>query len=462
MLSQISNKINQLPFGSRLLLICTSLYCVAVMLIMLTVYSQWSNTIEQQADAIGQTIASQTANEAVVALAAEDTLGLGVLLRQLNNNPYINYSVLYSADNQIIADAGKANDSARHSRTYSQQLSFQRVLAGNLQIQIDIRQLQQPMHKSLQSIALIAALILVAALFLLQLSIKKIRRNLRELNNWLFQPTSAVPFQQQQDEIGLLARSLHQLLAPPLLQEVVDKQAEQPAPDTTEEEQIEQNNTEDTVDAAEDDTESTTTENNNQDDSSDNSPLAPDEKAHKVIVLAVQMNFEQSFGQLSDNRQQLLFDKYQQAVQLCAELFQAELEQQPERRNLLLFNSNNQHFVRYAICAGELLRALAHQLQIEVADSCCTVSMQLALVKGEIEQNDWHSCQLATKAVELSSYSRNLLLLCEDLAVDGRSLSCARLRAIARPANTNCVEQLLTPYLTQLDSQLKTITKQPA
>src|SRR5690606_37774163 len=106
MLSQISSKINQLPFGTRLLLMCTGLYCVAVALLMLTVYSQWSSTIEHQADAIGQTIARQTANEAVVALAAEDTLGLGVLLRQLNNNPYINYSVPYSADNQIIADAG--------------------------------------------------------------------------------------------------------------------------------------------------------------------------------------------------------------------------------------------------------------------------------------------------------------------------------------------------------------------
>lgn len=453
MLSQISSKINQLPFGTRLLLICTGLYCVAVALLMLTVYSQWSSTIEHQADAIGQTIARQTANEAVVALAAEDTLGLGVLLRQLNNNPYINYSVLYSADNQIIADAGKASDSASHSRTYSQQLSFQRVLAGNLQIQIDIRQLQQPMHKSLQSIALIAALILVAALFLLQLSIKKIRRNLLELNNWLFQPTSAVPFQQQQDEIGLLARSLHQLLAPPLLQEVVEEQADkqqETAPELSEEE-----DTVDTPDVAE----NPDSEVAQPDSQTEQQPVIAQPQTRKVIVLAVQMNFEQAFGQLAENRQQSLLDKYQQAVRRCAELFQASLEPQKDRRNLLLFSSQNQHFVRYAICAGELLRALAHQLQIEVADSCCTVSMQLALVKGEIELDNWHESQPATQAVELSNYSRNLLLLCEGLAHDGRSLSCARLRAIARPANTNCVEQLLTPYLTQLDSQLKIITQ---
>ncbi len=442
MLARLSAKLQQLTFGTRLLLACSGIYCAAILLFMLAVYNQWSSTIEQQADAIGQTILQQTANEAVIALAAEDTLGLNILLRELNNNPYINYSVLYSPDNRIIADAGKASEPGRQSRTYSQQLSFQRVLAGNLQIQLDIRQLQQPMYKSLQSIVLMAVLILLLSLLLLHYSINRLRSKMRELNNWLQQPTSTVPHQHSHDEIGQLARSLHQLLGPPLLQEVVSS----PQPATREQPATEARDSQDTAQAT------TEPEPGPEAEETPDSPPAAD----KAIALAVQLGFEQSFGRLDQARQQQLHEQYQQAVRNCARLYQAQLLELPDRACAMIFEDSNRHYVRYAICAGELLRAFAHQLQMEVADSCCTVSMQLGLAHGLYAQQQ----ELIDKAVSLSSYSRNLLLLCDELSSNPGSLSCARLRSIARPANANCVEQLLTPYLSQLDHQLQSLKDQ--
>jgi len=416
-----------LPFGTRLLLAAIGSYCAAILLFMLTVYSQWSGNTEQQADALGQTIIRQTANEAIIAMAAEDTLALNILLRELSNNPYINYSVVYSADNQVIAAAGKASDAASYTRTYSQQLTFQRVLAGNLQIQLDIRPLQQPMYKSLQSILLIAALILAALFFVLQQLIKGTRRNLRTLDNWLLKPTTAAPLQQLPDEIGLLARHLNQLLAPPLLQEVVQP-AETAAPEA-------------------DDTQNT--------HEADSEP-EPAPVAQYAIALAVQPDFEQTFELLDSSRQQQLLDTYQHAVHSCARLYQARLKQLPGQHNLLLFDDLDQHYVRHAICAGELLRAFAHQLQVELADSSCKVSLRLALSQGKMEDGE---DALGSKAMELSSYSRNLVLLCDSLSADPRATACARLRSISRPANTNCVEQLLSAYLAQLDSQLKILRR---
>ena len=51
----------------------------------------------------------------------------------------------------------------------------------------------------------------------------------------------------------------------------------------------------------------------------------------------------------------------------------------------MLFHSEDSgdDYLTNAICCGELLRALGHALQIEVADSGITLQLQLGLVLGE-------------------------------------------------------------------------------
>ena len=110
----------------------------------------------------------------------------------------------------------------------------------------------------------------------------------------------------------------------------------------------------------------------------------------------------------------------------------------------------------HAICWGELMRALGHALQIEVADSGITLQLGLTLGSDleELGQADLLLSDSALDALALSQHSRNLLLVEQRVAQDALARQRARIRPIASPEGASCVERLLDPYPALLERQL--------
>jgi hypothetical protein len=127
---------------------------------------------------------------------------------------------------------------------------------------------------------------------------------------------------------------------------------------------------------------------------------------------------------------------------------------------LMLFHTEDSgdDYLTNAICCGELLRALGHQLQIEVADSGITLQLQLGLTLGEelfgMSQIDLLLTEPAQDALALSQHSRNLLLVERKIGDDVLIRQRARIRPIASPEGACCVERLMEPYPSMLERQL--------
>jgi len=446
---QMPKLLRDLTLSQKLVLSCTAILLFSFLLFGWIVYGQWQSAMQQQADALGETLIRQTAKEATISLASEDTLGLSILLRELINNPYVSHAVLYSPDNRIIVEAGKRSNA--NSSLYSHQLTFQRVLAGTLQINVDVKRLQQPMYKSLQSMALLALLLLVAAMYLVHRVAYSIRKPIQTLKYWVENPVTAAPHAERNDEIGQLAQVLNALLAPPVLQDLIEDELAGSEPEKQTAHPAATNHLDvmqlpsgvlDTDNHAASETEKTKT---------------------ASIVLAVQLNLSKKQEYLSSQRLTQLFDTYHQALIKTADLYSAQLIQLDDGRTLLFFDDSNEHFVRYSLCCGELLREFGHSLQVDIADSGITVGLQLGISYGEAITDFTFESLLAQPSVitalELSQFSRNLLLVSNELAVDSRAQACARIRSIARPEGANCIEHLLAPYPAQLDKQLLLLTK---
>ena len=126
----------------------------------------------------------------------------------------------------------------------------------------------------------------------------------------------------------------------------------------------------------------------------------------------------------------------------------------------MLFSSEHsgEDYLTHALCCGELMRALGHALQIEVADSGITLQLQLGLTRSDEEispsQAELLLSEAAQDALALAQHSRNLLLVQRSVADDPLLRQRARIRAIASPEGASCVERLLDPYPSLLERQL--------
>ncbi len=144
-----------------------------------------------------------------------------------------------------------------------------------------------------------------------------------------------------------------------------------------------------------------------------------------------------------------------------------ELHTLKDGSSLMLFHEREcgEDYLTHAICCGELMRALGHALQIEVADSGITLQLQLGLTLGsdleELGQAELLLSDSALDALALSQHSRNLLLVEQRVAQDALARQRARIRPIASPEGASCVERLLDPYPALLERQLTRMARQP-
>lgn len=177
-------------------------------------------------------------------------------------------------------------------------------------------------------------------------------------------------------------------------------------------------------------------------------------------VLAVQLGSQEQLRRLPRTRLTELLERYRDCLEQAASLYDGETYTLNDGSTLLLFHSRDcgEDYLTNAICCGELLRALGHALQIEVADSGITLQLQLGLVLADdlqgLEQVDLLMTEKAQDALALSQHSRNLLLVERKISDDGLIRQRARIRPIASPEGACCVERLMEPYPSMLERQL--------
>ncbi len=441
---------------------------------------QFKHAMEQQADALGQSLITQTSASATDLLVANDILSLNVLLSNLVRNPLVAHAAIYSVDNRVLAESGsrpQRNLLGDEEGLYSTPISFQEVIAGHLRISLDLQQFRQPMTVSLQSMGLLSLILLVLTLALSMRLGRQLSTPLLQLRLWLRDPDDPAPGAGRQDEIGDLARQLQARLVP-----------EAPEPEIELDDSLHDVYTADfEVPLARRDSEYRRIERDDDDElervasgADDFDPFDDDPpfdepqfrpapiaapapqpvRAGKSAVLAIQLGAQEQLRRLPRTRLTELLQRYRDCLQQAATLYQAELHTLNDGSSLMLFHSQDdeQNYLTHAICCGELMRALGHALQIEVADSGITLHLQLGLTQGEdlydLSQGDLLLSEPAQAALAMSQHSRNLLLIERTIGEDPLIRQRASIRPIASPQGACCVERLLEPYPSLLERQL--------
>lgn len=457
---------------------------------------QFKQAMHEQADALGQALTTQTATSATELLVSNDILSLNVLLGNLVKNPLVAHAAIYSVDNRILAEAGQRPKNGLLGAAeglYEIKITFQDVIAGHLRISLDMAQFQQPMTISLQSMGILSGILLALALALSLRLGRYISTPLLQLRVWLRDIDEHTPATERQDEIGDLARQLHASFAP--------EPVHVPEPEYKAHE-----NADSYVDAEDDDVEPMFAASDlsdpdfdgtpkaraavqaprgivaeeDEDDEEDPfadlrdhsaptpvlkraplpvAPVVPTQPQHSA-VLAVQLGAQDQLRRLPRARLTDLLQRYRDCLDQAASLYESELHTLNDGSTLMLFHSQDSgdDYLTNAICCGELLRALSHALQIEVADSGITLQLQLGLTLGDglsgLSQIDLLLTETAQDALALSQHSRNLLLVERKISDDALIRQRARIRPIASPEGACCVERLMEPYPSMLERQL--------
>lgn len=455
---------------------------------------QFKHAMEQQADALGQSLITQTAASATDLLVANDILSLNVLLSNLVKNPLVAHAAVYSVDNRVLAESGsrpQRNLLGDEEGLYSTPISFQEVIAGHLRISLDMHQFQQPMTISLQSMGLLSLILLALALTLSMRLGRQLSLPLMQLRLWLRDPDDPAPGAGRQDEIGDLARQLQARLVPEVpepeielddsMQDMYSAHIEVPANAPVADYERVETGFDDRLEDDDEDLNSAKTAvagafAPDDDDPFDTDPPfseakpqqpapvtlapAPSVTAGKSGVLAIQLGAQEQLRRLPRAQLTELLQRYRDCLQQAATLYQAELHTLNDGSSLMLFHSQDdeQNYLTHAICCGELMRALGHALQIEVADSGITLQLQLGLTQGDglydLSQGDLLLSEPAQAALAMSQHSRNLLLVERSIGEDNLIRQRARIRPIASPEGACCVERLLEPYPSLLERQL--------
>jgi uncharacterized membrane protein affecting hemolysin expression len=480
----------RIPLALRIVSHSLLLVALALVIYGWVIGMQFKHAMQQQAEALGTSLITQTATSATELLVSNDILSLNVLLGNLVKNPLVAHAAIYSVDNRILAEAGSRPSKSMLGETeglYSTPITFQEVIAGQLRISLDMQQFQQPMTISLQSMGILSVILLALTLSLSMRLGRHISTPLLQLRVWLRDPDDPAPGAGRQDEIGDLARQLQARLVPEkpqtqsfddepdsddYLDEPFEEEPDFQMPDLREQDFDDLDDFDEQEPAPADMKADNALEEApfaelraEDEDAFDEAPAAVSAPAvssepQPSAVLAIQLGAQEQLRRLPRARLLELLQHYRDCLDQAAALYQGELHTLSDGSSLMLFHyqDSGEDYLTHALCCGELMRALGHALQIEVADSGITLQLQLGLTLGEdlldLSQGDLLLSETAQNALALSQHSRNLLLVERSVADDPLVRQCARIRAIASPQGACCVERLLDPYPALLERQL--------
>ncbi len=439
-----SQKVSRISLTQRILGLCLLVIALVIAIMIGMAARQFTASIQQQADALGEALVTHTAQALSAPLALSDSLAMTAVLHELANNPYVAHAALYSVDNRTLAEAGRRPKTGKINSLYTRSIVFEHVIAGQLHVHVDVNRLQKPLYTSLQGLMLLGILLLLASVMLLSRIARSITRPLDDLQHWLARPVGAAPHQQRGDEIGLLARTLDQHFSLP---QGMQPDETEPVEEVFGEADLQQSDDAEAAVVAE--------------------PAAaarPEEETQPehCAVLAVELNLGQGVCLLDEARHEQLLDHYGLALEEVANIYQGRLLELADGQNLILFHDDEADHLDHALCAAELLRAFSHALQMEMADSGITLGIQLGVAHGEVvidlsEEGLLQHAAVA-EALELARHSRNLVLLGQSVAGHPQT-SCASIRSIIRPAGASCIERMLPPRSEQLDMQLQSLMR---
>lgn len=469
--------------------VCHSLLLVILALLVYSwvVTMQFKHAMQQQADALGQSLLSQTAASATELLVSNDLLSLNVLLSNLVKNPLVAHAAIYSVDNRILAESGsrpQQNLLGEEPGLYSAPITFQEVIAGHLRISLDMQQFQLPMTLSLQNMGLLSLILLAATLALSLRLGRHISTPLLQLRVWLRAPEAPAPAEGRQDEIGDLARQLQAMLVPEQLEtDELDEDAE------TDEEPLDEaparlpplaaNRHDDddfdlpTIGERPRPPQARAPRQHDFDEDFDldeelsvsgPQPSQPIPDARESAILAVHLGPLEQLRKLPREQLLELRQRHRDCLERAAELYRGELHPLNEGSSLLLFHRREigNDYLADALCCGELLRALHQDLRSETADSGVTLQLQLSETRGEnlfgLSQAKLLLSTGVQEALTLSQHSRNQLLLDHEIGDDPQVRQRARVRPVATPTGTAAgIERLLEPYAARQGRQLESL-----
>ena len=474
----------RIPLALRIASYNIFLVAVALVIYACVMGLQFKQAMHDQADALGQSLTTQTATSATELLVSNDILSLNVLLGNLVKNPLVAHAAIYSVDNRILAEAGQRPKNGLLGEAeglFQTKITFQDVTAGQLRISLDMSQFQQPLTISLQSMGILAGILLVLALVLSLRLGRYMSTPLLQLRVWLRDPHHYTPATDRQDEIGDLARQLHARLAPeappepePAAYVEEDDEAfevhdlhdsEFTEPPAHKRPAKAETSGSDDADHADDEAFAGLMD---QEDTAARPSAAASTAPQASAVLAVQLGSQEQLRRLPRARLTELLERYRDCLEQAASLYEGQMYTLNDGSTLLLFHSgeSGEDYLTNAICCGELLRALGHALQVEVADSGITLQLQLGLAVGDglngLSQVDLLLTDKAQDALALSQHSRNLLLVERKISDDSLIRQRARIRPIASPEGACCVERLLEPYPSMLERQLARMAERQA
>lgn len=430
-----------------------ALHSVILVALSLLIYAwvmgmQFKQAMQQQANALGQSLIIQTVSSVTDALVASDTLSLNVLLNNLAKNPLVAHAAVYSVDNRLLSEAGTRV--RRHEQgLYTAQITFQETIIGQLRLNLNMSLFHQPMTISLQSMAIISLILLALTLSLSLRLGRQIATPLLQLRAWLRDPDYPAPGSGRQDEIGELAQQLEILLTP------------EPDPEPERSESFEEEEW-----PEEDELEPSIEDDDIDPDDPDEERLPEQSAISRTAVLAIQLGGHEQLRRLPRERLMPLLERYRNCLEQAAALYQGELHWLKDGSSLILFHDQpDAEYLVHAICCGELMRALAHALQLDVASAGINLQLRLGLTLGapleHLSQAELLLSDSAQQALELSQHSRNLLLLDAEVADNELIRERARIRPVASPAGTSCIERLLDPYPALLERQLGRLQEMP-
>lgn len=498
----------QLKLPGKLILLALLPLLLMFVLVLWFGQVQLQRDIATQADRTGSELARQIATLVADPLAANDTLSLNIILAQWAQSPLVAHTSLTAADsNRIVAQAGRkpsADSLAPGQGQFIAAVHFQDELIGQLHLSLAQAPFAAPSANLLQRLIWsLVLLIVVAGLIAWRLG-AGMRRVLGGLGNWYGDSGIAPPGMSRSDELGDLARRFAErriVDLPPLPEpepepepevEIFDEallEDQHPVaePDNVTADIVE-STAEDQPEREVDDVDIDALTSDGLTTAADTTPVAPidtedaeaaamlseqldelpkpvDMPAPASTVLAIRLGNQHTLHRLPRPRLLGLLERYREQLEQASYACGGQLHTLQDGTSLVFFHPSDTDQLGDALCCGELMRVLGHELQVQIADTGVALHLQIALCHASLA--DIAPDDLAEQVpdcgqmLDRMQYSRNLLLLDAELANDALIRDRAVVRRLATPPGIYCVERLREPYQAQLEQQLDSLGKQP-